>query len=241
MKGSNIEPEREGHFKTKSYFKNLFNKLFYFILYFNSKYGLLVLIEIIAISMYFVIPFIASKLQNNDAFVLLGNNPIYLNKEKTIGTYENIHQNNDDSIIYNYSISACFYINPQYSIKQDKKGTFINIINYGNKPLVQYDFKNNSLFIKSINSNSNENIILKKYKLPLQKWNNLVIQYNNGIIDIFMNGDLIISKKNQIPYMKYDKVVVGENNGLQGGIKNVKYYSRNLTLGEIKLKSMYCN
>ena len=41
--------------------------------------------------------------------------------------------------------------------------------------------------------------------------------------------------------MKYDKVVVGNENGLEGGIKNVKYYGRNLRLDEIKSKAMYCN
>ena len=60
---------------------------------------------------------------------------------------------------------------------------------------MQYDNKTNSLFIKSINNDSNENIILKKWDVPLQKWNNLVVQYNNGLIDIFMNGDIIVSKK----------------------------------------------
>ena len=222
-------------------FKNVSGNIYNFIKSLKSKSGLLVLIEIVLITLYFIVPHIMSKISNNGAIILLGNEPMYLNKEHSIGTYENLHNNNNDKHIYNYTISCCFYINPQYSTIQKSGNNFINIINYGNKPIVQYDNKTNSLFIKSINNDSNENIILKKWDVPLQKWNNLVVQYNNGLIDIFMNGDIIVSKKNQIPFMKYDKVVIGDNNGLEGGIKNVKYYPRNLRLDEIKMKAKYCN
>ena len=222
-------------------FKKISGNLYNFINLLNSKSGLLVLIEIILISLYFIVPYVLGKISNGDAITLLGNKPKYLSKEHIIGTYENLHNNNNDKHIYNYTISCCFYINPQYSTVQKSGNNFINIINYGNKPSVQYDNKTNSLFIKSINNDSNDNIILKKWDVPLQKWNNLVVQYNNGLVDIFINGNIIVSKKNQIPFMKYDKVVIGDNNGLEGGIKNIKYYPRNLRLDEIKMKAIYCN
>ena len=225
----------------ENFLNNIQTKILYFFKSLKSYDGVLLLIETLLISSYFLIPYVVNKLSNSDAYVLLGDKPIYLNKESVVGTYENLHNNNNDKHIYNYTLSCCFYINPQYSVVKTEDNNYVNIINYGNKPVVQYDFINNTLMIKSINNNSNENIILKKLNVPLQKWNNLVVQYNNGIVDIFMNGDIVVSKKNQIPFMKYDKVVVGNENGLEGGIKNVKYYARNLRLDEIKSKAMYCN
>jgi len=82
-----------------------------------------------------------------------------------------------------------------------------------------------------------EIILLQNYQVPLQTWNKLVIQYDSGIMDIFINNELLSSTKGVMPYMKYDSIIVGQENGLDNGsaIRNVQYYNRNLTTMEMSM------
>jgi hypothetical protein len=57
----------------------------------------------------------------------------------------------------------------------------------------------------------------------LQKWNDILINYSNGIMDIFLNGELVNSSNNVVPYFNLDNLTVGENDGIKGGIRNVIY------------------
>lgn len=69
--------------------------------------------------------------------------------------------------------------------------------------------------------------------IPIQKWNHIIINYDSGILDIFMNGKLIQSI-NSINVKNTDtKVITGEDYGLTGGICHVRYLDRELTAQEI--------
>ena len=72
-------------------------------------------------------------------------------------------------------------------------------------------------------------------KVLLQKWNHLVINYDRGTLDIFLNNKLMKSiNEFAIKYnIDYSRLVVGDDNGIQGGICNVVYYNRSLTKTEI--------
>ena len=63
--------------------------------------------------------------------------------------------------------------------------------------------------------------IYETASFPLQKWNNFVINYTNGVLDVFLNGTLVATDKHTVTYMTLDNVTSGLDNGLQGGIKNV--------------------
>ena len=72
-------------------------------------------------------------------------------------------------------------------------------------------------------------------KIELHKWNNIVINYDSGYMDVFLNGVLVGTKGTISPYMKYDVVSAGANRGIEGGICNVVYYDRILSKGEIDI------
>jgi hypothetical protein len=79
----------------------------------------------------------------------------------------------------------------------------------------------------------NNIIICKINNILLQKWNNIIINYNGGTLDIFYNGELVKSQPEIVPYMTNDELIVGKNNGLNGGIRNVIYFNKNLDITQI--------
>jgi hypothetical protein len=79
--------------------------------------------------------------------------------------------------------------------------------------------------------------------MPLQKWTNVVFTFNNATMDVFVDNNLVISKskfkddngnyKSIVPYVNIDSLTVGENDGLSGGICNVVYFKKPLSVGNM--------
>ena len=103
-----------------------------------------------------------------------------------------------------------------------------------------YRMKDNSLIITKQQENyggvSNK-IIYKTDKLQLQRWNNIILNYQNGTLDVFINKKLVASKINFAPsYVKgLPSITSGETNGISGGICNVTYYQDPIALTKIEL------
>ena len=70
--------------------------------------------------------------------------------------------------------------------------------------------------------------------IPYQKWNNFVFNYSGGTLDIFINGKLVSSNINITPVMYYDKMTAGATNGIYGGIRDIVYYDKVLSRGQIE-------
>jgi hypothetical protein len=76
--------------------------------------------------------------------------------------------------------------------------------------------------------------------LPHQKWNNIVLNYRDLYVDIFINGNLEVTiRLTDLPkYTNTDTISIGENGineltGLYGSICNVVYYKNIMTKGQI--------
>lgn len=83
-----------------------------------------------------------------------------------------------------------------------------------------------------------KNVLQEIYEtkdVRLQTWNNMVVNYDHGTMDVFLNGVLVGTRGGIAPYMTFDTVVAGSRNGLHGGICNVMYYNTVLPLSSISL------
>jgi hypothetical protein len=78
-----------------------------------------------------------------------------------------------------------------------------------------------------------EIIIHEERGILLQKWNNIIINYNGGTLDIFMNGKLIKSKINVVPYINDTALTIGKDDGVNGDICNLIYYKSPMSKSDI--------
>ena len=283
--------------QNNSYFNLILNVLFYipcllvdFTDYILKQYHLtkktelvLLLLEVIILIFYLVVyPKMKSSYYKQGGKLVI-NNPVSLETENNVATYESL--NNSNTYNYQYAMSFWFYVNstpPSYNSSFNK---FTNILNYGNIPCVKYNAVNNTLLItvkvpkektvsvvdlthtledqldpsndntsiqNQINTTINkvknitiqneydvddERIIYKNENVLLQKWNNIIINFNGGTLDIFYNGELVKTAIEVVSYINYDLLVVGSEKGVSGDVCNLIYYDK--TLDYYTIKNLY--
>jgi hypothetical protein len=174
---------------------------------------------------------------------LLLKEPLNTDSKKLLSSYDSLVTQENQVHSYNYGLSCWLFIDGN-----NTNDIFYSLIDYGGKPNIQYRGSDNTFMITIDNKLVNgqpikekENldefgniIIYKNNDLLLQKWNNIVINYKSGILDIFINGELIQSFKSYIPYMRKDNITCGDKNGNHGGICNVVYFDKSLNLVQIQ-------
>ena len=156
--------------------------------------------------------------------------PVYLNNKKNIGGFQDFNVDKIDlEYNYNYSISCWFFIRanaPNYKKSYNKYST---VLSYSDKPKIMFNPELNKLKILMNNGLNKKPIEYIIDGPPLQKWNNVVINYDGGNLDIFMNSKLVRSFPSVVPYMSFDQLDVGEDKGLGGGICNVVYFPSSIS------------
>lgn len=193
---------------------------------------LVLAVEAFLIAIRFVLPKIITFFLNLDGEHLL-RDPIYLDKATTIGSYETLHGNDDGKRDYHYSISAWFWINPQPPNTRAAYTKYTNILEFGGKPAVEYNGMEDKLRV-TCNIKGDKNVVIYETDdISFQRWNNIVINYDGGNMDVFMNGQLVGSRPGVAPYMTYENLVVGADKGIEGGICNVVYYNKILQARQI--------
>lgn len=80
-------------------------------------------------------------------------------------------------------------------------------------------------------------IVYVKEGVLLQKWNNVVLNYNGGTLDIFYNGQLVKSAIELVPCITFDTLKVGDDNGVSGNVANLLYF--NESIDYIKVNTLY--
>jgi len=200
---------------------------------------MIIIFEIIFIILYWVLyPEIITKLYTGGGSVLISS-PVSLNMERTIGYYGklNVNQNSLPGLkvpkkhnSYVYAISFWVYVNPMPS----QGDNYYSILNYGNNPNVMYNTKTNEFivfmhqtdcFATITDPNSQLDPIYTNPDFPLQKWMNVVLNYNGGRLDVFLNSKLVKTSYEVENCIQYDNLTVGQLNGLNAKICNVIYFN----------------
>jgi hypothetical protein len=186
---------------------------------------------------------------------LLINEPMNTSSFHSIASYTTLNSTSlnttdDDSFQYQYGLSFWLYIDSMPPNTNSSYTKYTSVLNYGNKPNILYNAQKNTLLItmdsgmdsgtkttdasnNELDDENNSVIIYKNHNFLLQKWNQFIINFNGGTLDIFMNGELVKSVNGIVPYMSLDSLEVGSANGIQGGICNLLYFKRPLTAGNI--------
>lgn len=203
---------------------------------------LLLSFALIILYLLYKIPYWVQKI-NLQGGIQLINLPVNLFNRNIIASYKQL--TGGDTFEYQYAISFWVFIN-SYPPNGYSYGSFISLLNYGDKPNILYNAQKNSLMVtvqqtEFVDRNNNKfdldengnRIIYIKENFLLQKWNNIIINYSGGTLDIFLNGELVKSTIGVIPYMSLDNLIVGAENGIGGGISNLVYYNNSLTSSNI--------
>jgi len=201
---------------------------------------MMLIVTIILIIAYFKAPSLFNYISTQGGQQLV-NKPVYTNTYYSLGSYQDL--NGTDTFDYQYAISCWIYIDAMPPNTNPSYNKFTSLLNFGKKPNILYNSKLNTLMVtmeqKGLNESTTSNLIdfdsegnriiyLDKNVL-LQKWNNIIINYNGGTLDIFINGELVKSAIGVVPYYTYDNLTIGENDGIKGGICNVVYFRRALS------------
>jgi hypothetical protein len=230
----------------------------------KSVYHLLFAELVMLVIYFYLYPRIQASTTENG--VVLVGNPIMLNSQTRIDAplYRNFFNKTNDAIqnkvtIHSpirstFSVSMWIFLNIQ-SFQQLTHKNELSLFDYSSPdssgcncmshPKVAYlndrNGSDNYIFYLAPNQDSSGSIIYKK-TLPHQKWNNIIFNYRDGAIDIFINAvfETSIFLTTPIPYTNYDKITIGQNDfagkdrsGIYGSICNVVYYRNILSQGEI--------
>ena len=251
-----------GNTKKNAFFELIISLIFYIPCFFSSifdsvgnfavgeKYGsdmgslMMLVLAIVLLVGYYFAPSLFNKVNLQGGKQLI-NQPVYTDTMYSLGTYQEL--NGSDVFDYQYAISFWVFLDgagPNTSAAYSK---FTSLLNFGNKPNVLYNGKTNTLLItmqqkdfkennqnKLIDFDENGNRILyKNENMLLQKWNNIIINYSGGVLDIFLNGELVKSDIGVVPYYTLDNLTIGEEDGIKGGMCNVVYFNRALNASNI--------
>ena len=223
--------------------------------------SLLIIATITAITLaYKGIRILFTKI-NQQGGKLLVNNPVYTNDLHSLATHQQL--TGGDNFNYQYGISCWIYVDSAPPNANPSYKKYTSLLNYGGKPNILYKANTNTLLVSVTNAHPlpeqpddsqddtdnhveprpiienvtidgvSHRVIYKRENFPLQKWNNLLINYNGGTLDVFLNGELVKSSIEVVPYMTLDTLSIGEKGGINGGICNVVYFNKPLTRSNI--------
>jgi hypothetical protein len=205
--------------------------------------------------LYFIIvPYIRNKVSKQGGNLVL-QNPKSISNEISLGTYTKLNGIGDEvaktlenqSGVFNYTFAISFWLMLDSDAMTSNK--YYTIMNYNEIPHIMWNpkkatmiftikdtrptkkNKNNLTHPEEIAENGNL-IIYTLSTLPMQKWNNIIFNYLNGTVDIFVNNKLASSTIDIVPEMGYGELKVGSSK-LTGKICNVVYFNRVLEMKNI--------
>lgn len=241
--------------KERGLFKLLYNSIFLIpcyivdgIQYLNDDLKstprfifLALLIELGLIGIYWGIPKATNSFLLGDG-ILLMKEPKYTDIFNVVANFEDLEGSTiEPTYKYNYAISSWLFIHEQPANLRKTSNEYVSLLNYGGKPNIQYNVAKQKMRVSmdikdNLGNIKTETIYISKTgEIPVQKWNFVVINYSNGILDVFINGELVGTSKGLVSYMEFDNITIGSDEGVSGGISNIIYYKQPIAKTQISL------
>ena len=201
---------------------------------------IILLIEIALIASKFLIPKIFNKVITSDGVVLT--DKVYPLEIKNHVSIPNSIKVLTKSV--NYGVSSWIYIHPVPNNTNEAYVQNTSLINCGNVPDMQFNAEKGAIIfsVDVTDANGSKRTVIvpdkktqRDVKIVYSRWNNVFVNFIDGGMDIFVNGDLVISEPNIIPYQNPNGVIIGSSPGIYGEMCNLVYYKTPVLAQNIKL------
>jgi len=208
----------------------------------KKEYTVLVilLIELLLIASKFIVPKLFNTVVNHDGIILT--DKVYPLEAKRNVMVSPSLMNMSKNV--NYSFSCWIYIHPSPPNTNEAYIENTTLINLGNVPNIQFNAQKNSLLflvdVVDVNDSSKTIVVPnsdsgKDIVINYSKWNHVVVNFMDGNIDIFVNGELVMSSPNVIPYKNPNMLSIGSSPGIYGETCSLVYYKNPILADNIKL------
>jgi hypothetical protein len=198
----------------------------------SKSVWLLLLFEVVAIALYILLPMLW-KSKYVKMGTVLADEPQYLNNVSHVDpkAYGKIVEKAKDSL--HYAFMADVWINPQPTSTSLAYNQDTNILSFGDRVKIEYNGKRPGELIVKAKDGKQEQVIFYA-PIKLQAWNKIIVNYDHGTLDIFVNNELVKSIQN-VPYLQVASIQGGAENGINGGIKNIRFFEKPLTANQMSL------
>ena len=201
---------------------------------------IILLIEIALIASKFLIPKIFNKVITSDGIVLTDKvYPLEIKNHVPIPRSLKVLTKS-----VNYGVSSWIYIHPVPNNTNEAYVQNTSLINCGNVPDIQFNAEKGAIIfsVDVTDANGSKRTVIvpdkktqRDVKIIYSRWNNIFVNFIDGGMDIFVNGDLVISEPNIIPYQNPNGVNIGSSPGIYGEMCNLVYYKTPVLAQNIKL------
>jgi hypothetical protein len=130
---------------------------------------------------------------------------------------------------YHYSLSYWIYLFSDQTI-----GGKDTILKYGSRPSMYYDHAKKELSVEILQEGK-QVVLYGSTNILFQRWNHVVMNYDHGTFDLFINNNLVSTNSGVVTYVSPTELLqVGftSNNNL-GGIAQLLYSEQPLKLNQI--------
>jgi hypothetical protein len=149
----------------------------------NKNVLIILLVEAALIAWYALAPKLFRKIEEGSDGAQLLNEPVKLNKTAVIPIPSG-------KFSANYAASCWLFLVPVSKDHDPDASTFVRIFDYNGCPELLYNAAENKLRVTVVQPGKPATLVADIPHVPLQRWHHLVLAYNFGTFDIFINGAL---------------------------------------------------
>jgi hypothetical protein len=208
----------------------------------KKQYVVLIIlaIEVLLIASKFLIPVAFDKVINYGGIVIT--DKVYPMEMKTRVDIPRILLSEKKRT--NYGVSCWIYIHPVPDNTNEAYIENTSLVNFGGVPNILFNAQKGTLsFAVDVNDVGGAKKIfifpnkdnMREVKIIYSRWNHVFVNFTDGNMDIFVNGDLVTSTPEVIPLNNPMSVHVGSYPGIYGEACSLVYYKNPLLAENIRI------